>query len=102
MPFDLDPRALEDLDEVLEYISSYNRSAADRLLDDFFETFDSIGGMPNQGFRRPELTSKPLRFKVVGNYLVAYAPEQNPVWILAIIDGRRSPRAIAAVLRARE
>ncbi|HTX74620.1 MAG TPA: SIS domain-containing protein [Terracidiphilus sp.] len=85
MPFDLDPRALEDLDDILEYISSFNRSAADRLLDEFFETFDSIGGMPNQGFRRPELTSKPLRFKVVGNHLVAYAPEQNPVWILAII-----------------
>lgn len=102
MPFDLDSRALEDLDDILEYISSFNRSAADRLLDEFFETFDSIGYMPNQGFRRPELTPVPLRFKVVGNYLVAYVPERNPVWVLAILDGRQHPRAIAAALRARE
>lgn len=102
MPFDLDPQALEDLNGVIQYIASLNHAAADRLLDAFFETFDSICRMPNQGFRRPELTSKPLRFKVVDNYLIAYAPEQNPVWILAIIDGRRNPRSIAAILRARE
>ena len=102
MLYALHPEAVEDLDEILEYIGSFNPSAADRLLNEFFETFDLLASMPNLGFRRPELTSRPLRFKVMRNYLIGYAPEQTPVWIVAVIDGRRNPRVITAILRRRE
>jgi len=102
MAFALHPEAVEDLGEILEYIGSFNPSAADRLLDEFFERFDLLASMPHQGFRRPELTSRPLRFVMVRSYLVAYAPEQIPLWIVAVVDGRRNPRVIAAILRRRE
>ena len=102
MPFTLHPDAIEDLDEIHAYIASFNVSAADGVLDELFAAFDSLALMPHQGFRRPELTSYPLRFKVVRTYLIAYAPEQNPIWIIAIIDGRRNPRVLAALLRERE
>ena len=102
MAYALHPEAVEDLDEILEYIDIFNPSATDRLLEELFQTFDLLSSMPNQGFRRPELTSRPLRFAVVRNYLIAYAPEQTPLWIVAVIDGRRNPRVIAAILRARE
>ncbi len=102
MHFDLHPEATSDLDEILEYFNSFNSSAAVRLLDEFFAKFDSLAKMPHQGFRRPELTSRPLRFAIIENYLVAYAPDRNPVWIVAVIDGRRNPRVIASILRDRE
>ncbi len=44
------------------------------------EIFDAICALvpfPNQGYRRADLTSRPLRFIVVREYLIAYAPEQS-------------------------
>jgi hypothetical protein len=32
---------------------------------------------PDRGHKRPDLTSRPLRFTLVGDYLIAYAPEEN-------------------------
>jgi hypothetical protein len=53
--------------------------------------------------RRPDLTSRPLRFTNVGNYLIAYAPDKRPLWVVAIMHGRRNPRVMAAILeRPRE
>jgi plasmid stabilization system protein ParE len=102
MAFALHPEVIEDLDAIHEYIGSFNPDAADRILSEIFDAFDSLALMPHQGFLRPELTSKPLRFKVVRTYLIAYAPEQEPLWIVSVIDGRRNPRVMAAILRGRE
>jgi plasmid stabilization system protein ParE len=55
-----------------------------------------------RGFRRPNLTSLPLRFVTVRDYLIAYAPEKKPLWVIAVFHGRRNPRVIAAILRSRE
>jgi hypothetical protein len=38
----------------------------------------------------------------VREYLIAYAPDEKPLWIVAVMHGRRSPRAMAAILRGRE
>jgi hypothetical protein len=43
-----------------------------------------------------------LRFVVVRDYLIAYAPDEKPLWVVAIMHGRRSPRVMAAILRGRE
>jgi hypothetical protein len=43
-----------------------------------------------------------LRFVSVREYLIAYAPEERPLWVVAIIHGRRSPRLLAAILKRRE
>jgi hypothetical protein len=39
---------------------------------------------------------------LVGDYLIAYAPEEKPLWVLAAMHGRRNPRIMAAILRSRE
>ena len=57
---------------------------------------------PGRRHLRPELTTRPLRFLVVREYLIAYAPDETPLWVVAVIHGRRSPRVIAAVLRGRD
>jgi plasmid stabilization system protein ParE len=102
MAYVLHPEVYGDLDEIYEYIDNFNHAAADRLLDEFLAAFDLLSHFPHQGFRRPDITSRPLRFKVVRSYLIAYLPDLEPLWIVAVVDGRRNPRVIAALLRGRE
>lgn len=96
------PEALIDLDEIWEYIAEHNPAAADRVVDEFEAALDALGPFPLRGHKRPDLTSRPLRFILVREYLIAYAPDENPLWVVAIIHGRRSPRVIAAILRGIE
>jgi len=71
-------------------------------MSEIFETIRALVPFPHQGHRRPDLTSRPLRFALVREYLIAHAPEEEPLWVVAVMHGRRSPRIMAAILRGRE
>jgi toxin ParE1/3/4 len=96
------PEAAADLEELWEYIAADSLDSADRVLDEIYEVVHSAVQFPEMGFNRPELTSKPLRFLSVRDYLIVYAPEERPLLVVAVLDGRRNPRVIAALLRERE
>lgn len=98
----LHPEAYADLDEIRGYIADHNPDAADVLITEIHEAIRALGQFPAQGHRRPDLTSRPLRFILVRDYLVAYAPDEQPLWVVAVIHGRRNPRLMAAILRDRE
>lgn len=100
--FVLHPDAYNDLDEIWEYIASDNLDAADRVREELYEAMSSLVSFPRQGYQRSDLTSRPIRFWPVRDFLIAYAPEEQPLLILAVLHGRRSPRIIAALLRSRE
>jgi plasmid stabilization system protein ParE len=72
------------------------------MIDAIEATIEALTPFPHQGHRGPDLTSRPLRFTKVGNYLIAYAPDKKPLWVVAVMHGRRSPRVMAAILRGRE
>jgi toxin ParE1/3/4 len=96
------PEASVDLSEIANYIAFDNPDAALHVVDEIHTTLESLARFPHQGHKRPDLTSRPLRFKVVRNYLIAYAPEEKPLWIVAIFHGHRNPRTMAAILRSRD
>jgi antitoxin ParD1/3/4/toxin ParE1/3/4 len=100
--FQLHPGAYTDLDELWEFIAGDSLIAADRVRDKIYNAIQALVPFPHQGYRRPDITSRPLRFRRVHDYLIAYAPDEQPLWVVAIIHGRRSPRVIAAILRDRE
>lgn len=100
--FAFHPEALIDLDEIRAYIAEDSPDAADRVIDEIFGSINSLVAFPNQGYRRPFLTARPLRFKVVREYVIVYAPEKRPLWVVAVFHGRRNPRVMAAILRGRE
>ena len=100
--FGLHPEAARDISEIWEYIAVDNPDAAGRIRESLFNTISSLVASPNQGILRPDLSSRSLRFKLVANYFIAYAHEEQPLWVVAVIHGRRSPRVIAALLRGRE
>ena len=72
------------------------------MIAEILSAIRALVPFPNQGHRRPDLTSRPLRFIRVREYLIAYAPEEKPLWVVAVMHGRRSPRIMAAILRGRE
>jgi plasmid stabilization system protein ParE len=104
--YDFHPEAALDLDEIWEFIAEANLDAnldaADRVIADILAALDKLVPFPNRGHKRPDLTSRPLRFTLVREYLIAYAPDEKPLWVVAIIHGRRNPRVTAAILRGRE
>ena len=100
--YDFHPEARFDLDEIWEFVAEDNLDAADKVIADILAGIDALVPFPHQGHKRPDLTSRPLRFTVVHEYLIAYAPDEKPLWVIAVIHGRRSPRVMAAILRGRE
>lgn len=98
----LHPEALTDLEEIWQFIANDDPAAADRVITEIFDVLRALAPFPHQGHRRPDLTSRPLRFKLAREYLIAYAPDESPLWVIAVLHGRRNPKLMAAILRARE
>jgi plasmid stabilization system protein ParE len=97
------PDAFADLYEIWEYIAQDNVDAADRVLADIHSTLTLLAESSQIGHRRPDLTMRPLRFHVAcDEYLIAYAPDEKPLWVVGVLHGRRNPRLIAAILRERD
>lgn len=84
----LHPDAFADLDESSEYIAEDTLEAADRLLADIHAVLRTLAASPHIGHRRLDLTARPLRFHLARDeYLVAYAPDEKPLWVVAIFTG---------------
>ena len=98
----LHPDAFADLDEIWEYIAQDNIDAAYQVLAHIHTTLRTLAASPHIGHRRADLTTRPLRFHVARDqYLIAYAPDEKPLWVVAVFHGRRNPRLIAGILRDR-
>jgi plasmid stabilization system protein ParE len=100
--YDFHPEASNDLEDIWEFIANDSPIAANRVIADILDTIERLVSFPYQGHRRRDLTSRPLRFTNTRDYLIAYAPDEKPLWVVAVIHGRRSPRVMAAILRDRE
>lgn len=74
----LHPDAFADLDEIRGYIAQENPDAADRVMAEIFDAIGRLVPFPHQGHRRPDLSSRALRFTLVREYLIAYAPDEAP------------------------
>jgi len=100
--FRLHPEAAQDITDIWQFIAQDNPLAARRVREEIRDAVRRLVLFPRQGHRRPDLTSRPLRFQTVRDYLIAYAPEEIPLLVIAVLHGRRSPRVMAAILRGRE
>lgn len=100
--YDFHPEAEIDLVELWAYIAEDNPAAADKVTGEIIGALEPLVRFPRQGHTRSDLTGRPLRFWRVRDYLIAYAPDEKPLWVIPIMHGSRSPRAMAAILRGRE
>ena len=60
--YDFHPEARFDLDEIWEYIRADNLAAADKVVEEILSAIRGLVPFPRQGHRRPDLTSRPVRF----------------------------------------
>ena len=100
--FVLHPDAFTDLDEIWEFIAADNLNAADNVLEEIYAAIGALVPFPQLGHSRPDLTSRPLRFQPVRDFLIAYAPDEKPLLVIGVLHGRRNPRVLAALLRERD
>jgi len=87
--------------ETWEFIAVDNSCAADGFLDEIHDAIRALVAFPGLGHIRADLTSRPLRFPAVRDFLIVYAPDEKPLLVLAVLHGRRNPGVIAAFLRNR-
>src|SRR6202040_203549 len=71
--FTLHPGAAQDITDIWEFILEDNPLAARRVREDILDAVRTLVPFPHQGHKRPDLTTKPLRFQTVRNYIIAYA-----------------------------
>jgi toxin ParE1/3/4 len=99
--FELHPGAASDPTEIWEFIAQDNLEAAMRLREEILETIDRLVTFPHLGHQRADLAFRGLRFQIVREYVIVYAPDERPWLVLAVLHGRRNPRVMAAILRER-
>jgi plasmid stabilization system protein ParE len=85
--YTLHPEAFDDLDEIRAYITEDNPDAADRIVTEVFDTIRGLVQSPHQGYCRPNLTSRSIRFALVREYLIAYMPDSVPLRVLGYSTG---------------
>jgi plasmid stabilization system protein ParE len=95
----LHPGATQDITEIWEFIAEDSVQGARRMRMEIFDAIDFLVFLPH---KRTDLTTRPLRFRPVPEYLIAYAPDEKPLLVVAVIHGRRHPRTIAAILDQRQ
>lgn len=95
------PEAARDLDDIWDYIAQDSLDAADRVITEIFAALEMLAVSPYVGHSRPDLAARPLRIWPVRDFLIAYAPDEQPLWVIAVLHGRRNPRLLAAMLRRR-
>jgi plasmid stabilization system protein ParE len=99
--FVLHPGAAQDLTEIWEFTAKESPLAGRRVREEILGSILNLVRLPNQGHRRTDLTARPLRFTSFHDYLVAYAPEETPLVVIAVFHSRRNPNTVAAILRGR-
>ena len=81
--------AVLDLEGIWDYIAKDSVDAADSWIDRLCDVFENLGRNPGIGHRREDLTPLPVLFWPVGDYVIIYRAERNPVEIVAVTQGSR-------------
>lgn len=90
--FVFSPRAKQDLAEIWRYLAAdAGEEIADRIQQELLERCEILAVMPEQGYLRPDLSSRPVRFVPVYSWLIVYRAAR-PLEIVAVIHGRRDLR----------
>jgi len=78
--YDFYPEVANDVADTAEYIArNSSLDAAAHIVDEILDAMALFGESPGTGHRREDLTSRALRFWAVHDYLIAYAPDEDPI-----------------------
>ena len=90
---EVSPFAQDDLNEIIEYYSSYSQDYVETTISEFEENVMSLQQHPRSGRIIPELEKQGItqyRELIQGYYRIVYKISKDKVIILTVIDGRRN------------
>lgn len=88
--FELTQQARADLQYIWEFIARDSFDAANRVLDEFEETFARLAAMPGIGHAREDLTTQDILFWPMYSHLILYKKNSAPLLIVGVLHGRRN------------
>ena len=94
--------ALNDLNDIAEYIALDKPGAARNLVKDVFKSVKRLKRFPKSGRQPPELQDTNYREIIVGPCRVFYRVEKNKVYILYVMRGERELRKFLLDQRKKE
>ena len=83
------PRAVEDLEEIAQYISLDSMAYSKAVVKKIVEITRKLSGFPHSGRIVPEFDDENIREWFVYSYRVIYGIENGVVTIAAIVHGKR-------------
>jgi toxin ParE1/3/4 len=83
------PDAVNDLNDIYDYVVEHDVVAADRLIDEIDRKAELYAGNPLLGEERPELASGLRAFRV-SNYVVLYRVARNGIVIARVVHAARN------------
>ena len=90
---EVSPFAQDDLNEIIEYYSSYSQNYVETTISEFEENVMSLQQHPKSGRIVPELERQGIiqyRELIQGYYRIIYKISKDKVTVLTVIDGRRN------------
>ena len=78
------PLAVERLEDIFEYISKDNLSAAQKLVEKIFEKVETLSINPTRGRKVPEANREEIREVFEGEYRIIYRLESKKISVLTI------------------
>ncbi|TBR58178.1 plasmid stabilization protein [Westiellopsis prolifica IICB1] len=80
--------AVQDLDEICEYIARSNPRAASKLFDTIRQKCKLVAGFPNMGKSYDHLAHG-LRGFIVDDYIIFYSSREDGIDIARVVSGYR-------------
>ena len=90
--FQLTTEAIQDLDDIWNFIAKDNRNAADHVEAEIIATCCRIAEYPRIGHKRQDITPLPVRFWTLlkyPSYVIVYRPDTLPLQVVAVLHGKR-------------
>ena len=83
------PRAVEDLDAIVQYIAADSTAYATAVLETILSTTRKLSPFPFSGRVVPELGDESIREWFAYSYRIIYTVERETVTIAAVIHGKQ-------------
>jgi plasmid stabilization system protein ParE len=88
------PDALLDIEDICDFLAQDSIDAAHQVIDQLIEKIELAAQFPTMGHLNPDLTSLPLRFLHVHDYVIAYAQNEVSIWVTAVVHGSAIHRSL--------
>lgn len=85
--------AVQDLDEICDYLTQYNPDAASKFFDGIRKKCKLLAGFPNLGKSYSQLAPN-LRGANVEDYIILYYPRSDGIDVARIVSGYRDLEAL--------